>query len=132
MVKTQSTNHLSLKGSHSSQEPKINVDANSLKLKVTKVINNNRKQENTNSNPGSAVIPPRPRSGCGSFKSKTKRSSSKPGAVGNFFISQHKQHLFLNEDDVDTYISYEEGSDQKKQSKTQLHSPSNYKAFNEV
>jgi len=52
-----------------------------------------------------AVIPPRPRSGCGSFKSK--RKSSKTGAaVGNFFISQNKQHLFLNEDDVDTYITY--------------------------
>ena len=54
--------------------------------------------------PGSAVIPPRPRSGCGSFK---RMSSSKPKAtVGNFFISQNKQHLFLNEDDVDTYITY--------------------------
>jgi hypothetical protein len=55
--------------------------------------------------PNHAVIPPRPRSGCGSFKSKRK-SGSKQGAVGNFFISQNKQHLFLNEDDVDTYITY--------------------------
>lgn len=91
----------------------------SLKIKVTKVnkvINNVKASDATNSMPN-CVIPPRPRSGCGSFKSKRK-SSSKP-AVGNFFISQNKTHLFLNEDDVDTYITYPpkdglEGSDQKQ------------------
>lgn len=53
-----------------------------------------------------AVIPPRPRSGCGSFKSKRKSGSKPSIAVGNFFISQNKQALFLNEDDVETYITY--------------------------
>ena len=107
---------MSLKGSHSSHEAKIASQENSLKIKISKVvINNVKKSEATNPMP-KAVIPPRPRSGCGSFKSKRK-SGSKPGtAVGNFFISNNKQHLYLNDDDVDTYITYPpknglEGSD---------------------
>tara|TARA_B110000285_G_C14930161_1_gene516933 strand:- start:451 stop:786 length:336 start_codon:yes stop_codon:yes gene_type:complete len=101
---------LSLKGSHSSHEPKVPQDStNSLKIKVSKVIHNVsvKKSETSNQKPQSNVIPPRPRSGCGSFKSKRKSGSKPSGAaVGNFFISQNKQHLFLNEDDVDTYITY--------------------------
>jgi hypothetical protein len=94
---------LSLKGSHSSHEAK--VTENTLKIKVSRVINNVKKSEATNVMP-KAVIPPRPRSGCGSFKSKRKSGSKPSTAVGNFFISQNKQALFLNEDDVETYITY--------------------------
>jgi hypothetical protein len=55
--------------------------------------NNNKKQSAI---PG----PPRPSSG----KSVGKRKNSKNN-VGNFFLNKNK-NLFLNEDDVDTYITY--------------------------
>jgi len=45
-------------------------------------------------------VPPRPVSG----KSVGKRKNSKNN-IGNFFLNKNKA-LFLNEDDVDTYISY--------------------------
>lgn len=43
-------------------------------------------------------------SGSRSNGGKSKSNSKK--AIGNFFGSKNKEHLFLNEDDVDTYISY--------------------------
>ena len=91
-ARSESTNHLSLKNSHSSTnaEPKIPIDGSSSKLRIMKT--NPAKKLN--------VIPPRPSSG----KSLGKRKNSKNN-IGNFFLNKNKT-LFLNEDDVDTYISY--------------------------
>ena len=84
MVKSESTNHLSLKGSHSSHEPpKINGAS---VIKVTQVINNLKKSNvNVGDSKNRAVIPPRPVSGSRSIGGKSKSTSKK--AVGNFFIS---------------------------------------------
>lgn len=93
MARSESTNHLSLKNSHSSTnaDPKVpgGVDGSSSKMKIMKP--NQSKKQN---------VPPRPVSG----KSIGKRRNSKNN-IGNFFLNKNKA-LFLNEDDVDTYISY--------------------------
>lgn len=93
MARSESTNHLSLKNSHSSTnaDPKGTggVDGSSSKMRIMKT--NQSKKQN---------VPPRPASG----KSVGKRKNSKNN-IGNFFLNKNKV-LFLNEDDVDTYISY--------------------------
>ena len=77
-----------------------------------------------------AVHAPRPASG----RSVGKRKNSKNN-INNFFIKKNKT-LFLNEDDVDTYITYPPKPDQaenddQNNENLPLVSPSNFGLFNE-